>query len=40
MLSYPSGMTVSTRALQLLADTLRRHRNELGTRWRKLTAGR
>ena len=35
MLSYPSGMTVSSRALNLLADTLRRHRNELATRWRK-----
>ena len=40
MLSYPSGMTVSTRALNLLADTLRRHRNQRATRWRKLTAGR
>lgn len=40
MLSYPSGMTVSTRALQLVAERLRRHRNEVGTRWRKLTAGR
>ena len=30
MLSYPSGMTVSTRALNLLADTLRRHRNQRG----------
>jgi hypothetical protein len=40
VLSYPSGMTMSTRALQLLADTLRRHRRERGTRWRKLTPGR
>lgn len=40
MLSYPSGMNLSTRVLQLVADTLRRHRNEGGTRWRKLTAGR
>jgi len=33
-------MTVSTRALNLLADTLRRHRNQLRTRWRRLTPGR
>ena len=40
MLSYPSGMTVSTRALSTLADVLRRRRREQATRWRKLTAGR
>ena len=40
MLSYPSAMTMSTRALNLLADTLRRHRAQRATRWRKLTAGR
>ena len=40
MLSYPSGMTVSSRALNLLADALRAHRNQRATRWRKLTAGR
>lgn len=40
MLSYPSGMTVSSRALKLLADLLRGHRRERGTRWRKLPAGR
>ena len=40
MLSYPSGMTVSTRALGMLADALRRQRRERATRWRKLTAGR
>lgn len=40
MLSYPSGMTVSTRALRMLADALRRRRQERATRWRKLTAGR
>ena len=40
MLSYPSGITVSNRALTLLADALRRHRNKLGTRWRKLSPGR
>ena len=36
MLSYPSGMTVSNRALITLADALRRHRTQLGTRWRRL----
>jgi hypothetical protein len=40
VLSYPSGMTVSNRALGLLADALRAHRNQRATRWRKLTAGR
>jgi hypothetical protein len=38
--SYPSGMTVSTRALNLLADGLRARRRELRTRWRRLDAGR
>ncbi len=40
MLSYPSGMTVSTRALTTLAEALRRHRRERATRWRKLSARR
>ena len=40
MLSYPSGMNVSSRVLTMLADTLRQHRNERATRWRKLSAGR
>jgi hypothetical protein len=40
VLSYPSGMTMSSRALNLLADLLRGRRTELGTRWRKLPAGR
>jgi hypothetical protein len=40
VLSYPSGMTVSSRALDLLADALRAHRNQRATRWRKLSAGR
>lgn len=40
MLSYPSGMTVSSRALGVLSDALRAHRNQRATRWRKLTAGR
>jgi hypothetical protein len=33
-------MTVSSRALGLLADALRCHRNQRATRWRKLTPGR
>src|SRR5215212_10828779 len=33
-------MSVSSRALGMLADALRRHRNQRATRWRKLTAGR
>ena len=40
MPSYPSGMAVSNRALQLLADALRRRRRELRTRWRRLDPGR
>ncbi|ALE84760.1 transposase [Pseudonocardia sp. HH130629-09] len=33
-------MNVSSRVIQQLADALRGHRNQLGTRWRKLSAGR
>ena len=40
MLSYPSGMTVSSRALKMLTDALRAHRTQRATRWRKLSAGR
>src|SRR3954452_10924133 len=40
VLSYPSSMSVSSRALNLLADALRRRRRERATRWRKLSAGR
>jgi hypothetical protein len=40
VLSYPSGMTVSNRALIMLADGLRQRRTTLGTRWRRLDAGR
>jgi hypothetical protein len=36
VLSYPSGMTVSNRALIMLADLLRAHRTKLRTRWRRL----
>jgi hypothetical protein len=37
--SYPSGMTVSNRALLTLTDTLRRNRTQRGTRWRRLSVG-
>jgi hypothetical protein len=40
VLSYPSGMTVSNRALIMLADLLRQNRAELRTRWRRLDSGR
>lgn len=40
MLSYPSAMNVSSRALGVLADALRAHRKQLGTRWRRVSAGR
>jgi DDE superfamily endonuclease/Helix-turn-helix of DDE superfamily endonuclease len=40
VLSYPAGMTVSNRALIMLADALRQNRTKLGTRWRKLDPGR
>ena len=36
MLSYPSAMSVSNRALITLTDALRRNRNQRGTRWRRL----
>ena len=38
MLSYPSGMTVSNRALIMLADVLCQRRSQIGTRWRGLDA--
>ncbi len=39
MPSYPAAMTVSTRALIMLADALRQRRTQLRTRWRRLDAG-
>ena len=39
MLSHPSGMTVSSRALIMLTDRLRAHRTTLGTRWRRRHPG-
>jgi len=40
MLVYPSGVDVSSSALRFLAARLRKHRQTLGTRWRRLSAGR
>ncbi|WP_285628937.1 transposase family protein [Kineosporia sp. NBRC 101677] len=40
MLSYPSGMAVSSRALNLLSAAIRRARREMGSRWRRLDPGR
>ncbi|MFF1405002.1 IS5 family transposase [Streptomyces sp. NPDC058294] len=40
MLVYPSAVDVSSSALRFLSAKLRRHRRELGTRWRRLSAGR
>src|SRR5215210_1531487 len=36
---YPSSMSVSNRALQVLADALRHRRSVMGSRWRRLSAG-
>ncbi|GGT63272.1 hypothetical protein GCM10010207_73420 [Streptomyces atratus] len=40
MLVYPSGVDVSGSALRFLAARLKEHRRALGTRWRRLSAGR
>jgi hypothetical protein len=40
VLVYPSGVDVSSSALRFLSAKLRRRRQELGTRWRRLSAGR
>ncbi len=40
MLSYPSSMQVSNRALTTLAAALRHRRTILGSRWRRLSAAR
>src|SRR5690348_14936634 len=40
VLVYPASMPVSNRALQVLADALRRHRTAMGSRWRRLPPGR
>ncbi len=40
MLVYPSGVDVSSSALRFLTQQLRRHRRAIGSRWRRLSAGR
>ncbi|NEW71102.1 transposase family protein [Streptomyces rhizosphaericus] len=40
MLVYPSGVDVPSSTLRFLSAQLRRHRRELGTRWRRLNPGR
>lgn len=40
MPSYPAGFTMSNHALITLSDALRRRRRDVGTRWRRLSAGR
>ena len=40
MLVYPSGVDVTSSALRFLASRLREHRRALGTRRRRLRAGR
>ncbi|MFJ1838949.1 IS5 family transposase [Streptomyces sp. NPDC088175] len=40
MLVYPSGLDLSSSALRFLTAHLREHRRALGTRWRRLSAGR
>ncbi|MEU0603381.1 transposase family protein [Streptomyces sp. NPDC006393] len=40
MLAYPSGVDVSSSALRFLSQQLRRHRRQIGSHWRRLSAGR
>nr|WP_107909050.1 transposase family protein [Streptomyces chartreusis] len=40
MFVYPSGVDVSSSALRFLTQQLRRHRRAIGSRWRRLSAGR
>jgi transposase len=40
LLTYPATIPLSTRTLTHLADRLRLHRTERGTRWRRLDPGR
>jgi hypothetical protein len=38
--SYPAGISVSNHALITVSDALRHRRSLVGTRWRRLSAGR
>jgi DDE superfamily endonuclease/Helix-turn-helix of DDE superfamily endonuclease len=40
VLVYPSGVEVSRSTLRFLTQQLRRHRRAIGSRWRRLSAGR
>ena len=40
MPSYPAGISVSNHALITVSDALRHRRTLVGTRWRRLSAGR
>lgn len=40
MLAYPSAVDVSSPALRFLSAKLGRHRREIGSRWRRLSADR
>ncbi|ROQ60175.1 DDE superfamily endonuclease [Streptomyces sp. 840.1] len=40
MLVYPSGIDLSSRALQHLSSLLAGHRRRIGSRWRRLNCGR
>src|SRR5256714_15274114 len=40
LLTYVASIPLSTRTLVYLSDLLRNRRNQLGSRWRRLDAGR
>ena len=40
VLVYPSGVDVSSSTLRFLSQQLRSHRRAIGSRWRRLSAGR
>jgi DDE superfamily endonuclease len=40
LLVYPSAIDLSTSTLTFLAERLAAHRSSIGSRWRKLPAGR
>ena len=40
MLSYPGPIALSSRTLNHLADRIRGHRQQRGSRWRRLNLGR
>jgi hypothetical protein len=40
VLAYPATIALSTRSLTRLSGLLRAHRDSVGSRWRRLAAGR